>query len=112
MESIKALEECIELQKKKSKDYQYEKSSVKQADYYPRGVDTLYDIMLAKMLRFRSVADKLKNGENAEFESMEDSMKDLINYASFTVAWLRRDIQGQRNDVNLFGEKHDDKFYE
>jgi len=91
-ESVKVLQECIELQNKKGDDYQSSKSSVRQADYYPRGLETLYDIVWAKMLRVRSVLDK---GESANFESIEDSFKDLINYASFAVAWCRGKIDGQ-----------------
>lgn len=91
-ESVRVLKECIDLQKQKSADYQAEESSVRQADYYPRGLETLYDIIWAKMLRIRSVLDK---GENANFESIEDSFKDLINYASFAVAWKRGGVDGQ-----------------
>jgi len=91
-ESVKVLDECIKLQLAKSADYQSKNSSVRQADYYPRGLETLYDICWAKMLRIRSVLDK---GEDANFESVEDSFKDLINYASFAVSWNRGRIDGQ-----------------
>ena len=37
-ESIKVLQECAEIQDKKSRDYQNPNSRIKQADYYPRGV--------------------------------------------------------------------------
>ena len=39
-ESIKVLQECAELQLKKSNDYQNPNSRIKQADYYPRGIET------------------------------------------------------------------------
>src|SRR5665213_2418504 len=34
-ESVKVLQECIDLQLKKSRDYQNPASTIKQADYYP-----------------------------------------------------------------------------
>ena len=40
-ESVSVLQECIELQTKKAKDYQNPNSKIKQADYYPNGVATL-----------------------------------------------------------------------
>ena len=44
-ESVKVLREAIELQLKKSKDYQNENSNVKQAMHYRRGVDSIHDVM-------------------------------------------------------------------
>lgn len=95
-ESVKVLQECIELQLKKSADYQNPNSSVVQADYYPHGVNTIHDIMHGKMLRMRSVLDAMEvPGYKPNFESLEDSAKDLINYASFLVSYARGRIPGQ-----------------
>lgn len=93
------LKECIELRKLKASVYQNALSSVHQADYYPRGVRSIYDIMHAKMLRIRSILETTENDPNyePEFESIEDSLKDLINYTSFAASWLRGGIQGQTN---------------
>jgi hypothetical protein len=91
-ESVKILRECIEVQNAKSADYQNPASSVKQADYYPNGIATLHDILHAKMLRAKSL---IESGNQPNNESLEDSYKDLINYASFAVAWLRGGIPGQ-----------------
>lgn len=104
-ESVKVLRECIELQNKKSQDYQAEESSVKQADYYPNGVSTIHDIMHAKMLRMKSLQDKMKSGKEPNFESLADSAKDLINYASFYVAWLRNGIDGQDPKKDIFNKE-------
>jgi len=97
-ESVKVLQECIDLQCKKANDYQNPNSKIKQADYYPRGIHTIVDIIWAKILRTRSVleAQELDPDYSPNFESMEDSLKDLINYASFGVAWLRNGIDGQQ----------------
>jgi hypothetical protein len=96
-ESIKIINEAIALQLRKSNDYQNDKSRIKQADYYPRGVLTILDIVYAKVLRMYSVIEAMENDPNYEqnFESIEDSCKDLINYASFIGAYARGGIEGQ-----------------
>ena len=99
-ESLKVLQECAELQAKKSNDYQNPNSRVRQADYYPAGVATIIDIIHAKTLRIRSVIEAMENDPNYKpnFESVEDSGKDLINYASFLVAYVRGGIDGQEKN--------------
>lgn len=92
-ESVKVLNECAELQLKKSNDYQNPNSKVKQAMHYRRGVDTIYDIMHGKMLRIQSLLEA--KTDNPNFESLEDSFKDLINYGSFAVSYLRGKMDGQ-----------------
>ena len=101
-ESVKILKECIELQIKKGRDYQNPNSSVKQAMYYPRGINSIHDVVNAKKLRIDSL---LEAGDFAHFESLEDSYKDLINYASFAVSWLRGEIDGQDTDADMFNRK-------
>lgn len=99
-ESIKVLQECAELQLKKSNDYQNPKSRIKQANYYPRGVASILDTIQTKVLRTYSVMEamELDPDYNPNFESLEDSFKDMINYASFAVAYLRGGIDGQTED--------------
>lgn len=96
-ESIKILHECAELQLKKSNDYQNPNSTIRQADYYPRGFASILDIIHTKVLRMRSVLEAMENDPNynPNFESLEDSAKDLINYASFAAAFIRGGIDGQ-----------------
>jgi hypothetical protein len=101
--SIDVLKECEALQRKKSADYQAVNSSVRQIDYYPRGIDTILDIILAKYLRMRSIADKSRDSAiSPNNESLEDSAMDMINYASFLVAYLRKQMPGQTNDRDAF----------
>jgi hypothetical protein len=83
-ESIKVLQECAEIQLKKSKDYQNDLSRIRQADYYPRGVATITDLIYAKTLRMQSV-----------IEAMEKDPSYLINYASFVVSYCRGAMDGQ-----------------
>ena len=107
-ESVKILMECIDLQIKKSNDYQNPNSSIKQADYYPRGFSTLLDTIQAKALRMRSVMDAMEYADySPNFESLEDSCKDLINYASFAAAYLRGGIDGQSKDRDFLNIKID-----
>lgn len=105
--SLKILQECAEIQSKKSKDYQSDVSSVEQADYYVNGVSTIYDIMWAKMLRIKSIQETVQRDPDHEpnFEGLRDSVVDLINYASFYGAYLDNGIPGQDEDRDIFNRK-------
>lgn len=96
-ESLRVLQECAELQAKKSNDYQNPNSRIRQADYYPRGVATILDVIHAKVLRAQSVLEAMENDPaySPNFESLEDSFKDLINYGSFAVSFCRGKMEGQ-----------------
>lgn len=102
--SVKVLQECVELQLRKSRDYQNENSNVVQAMHYRRGIDSIHDIMQGKMYRAQSLLESGTHGA-ANFESLEDTYKDLINYASFAVAWLRGGIPGQDATRDIFNKK-------
>jgi hypothetical protein len=106
-ESMRVLMECITLQGKKSRDYQNPNSTIVQADYYPHGVDTIFDIMHAKMLRIKSVLEAMKYDPTyaPNFESIEDSAKDLINYASFFCSYTRGKMEGQDPERDIFNRK-------
>ena len=102
---IDILNECITLQESKARDYQNDNSTIVQADYYPRGLATIFDIIHAKVLRARSVLEAMEYDDTYEpnFESLEDSLKDMINYAAFAVSWSRGGIEGQdlyRDELN------------
>ena len=103
-ESILVLQECAELQSKKSEDYQNPNSNVKQADHYRRGVDSIHDTMHGKMLRAQSL---LESGNTANFESLEDTYKDLINYASFAVSYIRGKMEGQKPELDYLNNPKD-----
>ena len=102
-ESVKVLRECVDLQLKKSQDYQNPNSNVKQAMHYRRGIDTIHDTMQGKMYRAQSLLES-NRADQANFESLEDTYKDLINYASFAVAWLRGGIEGQNPNRDMFNK--------
>lgn len=100
-ESLKVLRECAELQSKKSEDYQNPNSSIVQSDYYPRGVLSLMDTIHAKYLRSVSLVEAAEHGAEPNFESLEDTFKDMINYCSFAAAWCRGGVPGQTPDMTL-----------
>ena len=106
-ESIKVLQECAEIQDKKSRDYQNENSRIRQADYYPRGILSIMELINTKTIRLWSVLEAMENDPNYEpnFESIEDSLKDLINYSSFAVAYSRGKIDGQTPDRDFLNRK-------
>ncbi|CAB5221446.1 Clostridium phage phiCTP1, Gp74 [uncultured Caudovirales phage] len=101
-ESVKVLQECIDLQNKKSQDYQNPNSNVVQAMHYRRGVDSIHDVMQGKMYRAQSL---LESGSAANFESLEDTYKDLINYASFAISYMRGKMEGQDPTRDMFNKK-------
>ena len=109
MKPLQILKKAAELQTKKGDDYQNRSSRVRQADYYPHGVNTIMDIMLGKLLRMQSLLETIEiNGDyGPNFESLEDSALDLINYTSFFGAYLDGDIDGQESTKDIFNRKYE-----
>ena len=105
--SANILLEAAEIQEKKGQDYNNAVSSVEQADYYPRGVTSILDIINAKYLRMVSVLETMQAGGKVNFESVEDSAIDMINYASFIVAYMRGQVPGQKPGYDIFNRKSD-----
>lgn len=100
-ESVKVLQECAELQTRKSQDYQNEQSNIVQAMHYRRGVDTIHDMIWQKLIRAQSLLESGRADE-ANFESLEDTYKDLINYSSFAVSYIRGKMEGQDPNRDMF----------
>ena len=100
-ESVEVLKECIELQNRKSQDYQSKESNVTQAMHYRRGVDSIHDIIQGKCYRAQSL---LESGGDPNFESLEDTYKDMINYASFAVSYMRGKMDGQQSGRDMFNK--------
>jgi hypothetical protein len=98
--SLEVLKRAAEIQTKKSSDYQNPNSRIKQAMYYPRGCHTILDTMSAKVLRMQSVMEAMEaDPEYSEnFESLEDSCLDLINYATFFASYMQGKMEGQDPD--------------
>ena len=55
----------------------------------------------------RSVLEAMENDPNysPNFESIEDSAKDLINYSSFLAAYVRGGIDGQLPDRDFLNRR-------
>lgn len=106
-ESVKVLQECIDLQIRKSQDYQNPNSNIVQAMHYRRGVSTIHDMISQKLLRAQSLLEPMENGElrDPNFESLEDTYKDLINYASFAVSYIRGQMEGQDPTRDMLNRK-------
>lgn len=104
-ESANILLEAAEIQQKKGDDYQNALSRVRQVDHYPRGVYTILDTVNGKLLRMYSVLETMEAGGKINFESVEDSALDAINYLSFIVAYLRGDIDGQEPGKDIFNRR-------
>ena len=96
-DSLKILQKAAEIQNKKGNDYQNPNSRIRQAMYYPRGCATILDIMHAKILRMQSVLEAMESDPDyaPNFESLEDSCIDMINYASFFAAYMQGGMDGQ-----------------
>lgn len=103
--SANVLLEAATLQEKKGKDYQNPLSRVRQADHYPRGVYSILDVVNGKVLRMYSVLETMEAGGDVNFESVEDSAIDAINYLSFIVAYMRGEIDGQEADKDIFNRR-------
>ena len=106
--SANILLEAADIQEKKGQDYNNAASRVQQADYYEHGVWTILDIIKAKYLRMVSVLEAQEAGGKPNYESVEDSALDMINYASFVVAYCRGQIPGQDPDKDIFNKPKKD----
>ncbi len=80
--AIDIMKEAIELKERKSKDYQG--SQFTEEDYFPFGHKSYIHMLHTKMLRIRSVAEQ----ESTNFESLTDSLIDMINYSAMYAAWV------------------------
>lgn len=108
---LESLKLAAEILIKKSADYQNDKSRVRQADYYPRGVMSIMDIIHTKYLRATSLLEKAEqDGGEPNFESIEDTFIDMCNYCAIAAAWCRGEIDGQKlmpyDQVNLFSNRN------
>ncbi len=80
--AIQVMKDAIALKERKSKDYQG--GMWTEEDYFPFQHQSYLHMIHTKYLRIRSVAEK----EATNFESLEDSLIDMINYCAMYGAWL------------------------
>ena len=80
--AIQILKDAATLKELKSKDYQG--GLFTEEDYFPFGEQSYVHMLWTKMLRLRSVLEQ----DNPNFESAEDTLLDMINYAAMMAAYL------------------------
>jgi predicted HAD superfamily Cof-like phosphohydrolase len=84
-----ALIEAHKLRITKSQDYQSDGSNISLEEYFPFGDESYVHMINQKCLRVRScVSSSSTKGPN--FESLQDSLVDLINYSSFYYEYLEK----------------------
>ena len=88
VDAIQIMKDAIALKQQKSKDYQGDMWT--EEDYFPFGNESYLHMIHTKYLRIRSVAAQ----KEANFESLEDSLIDMINYCAMFAAYL----ENQKND--------------
>lgn len=76
-----------ELRAKKGNDYN---TSVQLVDYFPFGHQSYVQMVYLKALRLVSLTEVTSQGREPNFESVEDTVLDLLNYATFYAEWLER----------------------
>lgn len=104
-EVVRIFKKCIETFEKKSQDYNSPLSKVRPADYYPRGVDSLIEMIdVHKRLRQTSLLDSMRWAEvpTVNFESVADTVLDRIVYLAIMWEWLQFMTPGQSADRDIF----------
>ena len=80
------MKKAIDLKERKSQDYQG--SIFREDDYFPYGHKSFMHMIHTKYLRMRSVVEQ--KGET-NFESLEDTLLDMISYCAMYGAWIERE---------------------
>ncbi len=96
--AIDIMKDAIALKERKSKDYQG--SQFTESDYFPFGHTSYIHMLHTKMLRIRSVAEQ----ESTNFESLTDSLIDMINYSAMYAAWVENNPE-QSKELNESSEQ-------
>lgn len=76
------LKDAAALKEAKSKDYQGGRWT--EEDYFPFGHQSFMHMIHTKYMRMMSVAEQ----QDVNFESLEDTLIDMINYAAMYAAWI------------------------
>lgn len=100
--SVTVLFEAMDMQFKKNHDY--DSGGITRADYFIHGLDSFEYEINKKWLRLRSVLWLTKRKISLNFESVEASLMDAINYLSFMVAWIRHKLEGQSPLRDLYNQ--------
>ena len=95
----------IDLVERKSKDYG--QHDPERALYFPFGNASYAQMEYTKMQRIMSlVRQELEGGSPPNFESLDDSVRDLVAYGLFHLAFLRKQRASRHTgDQPLLGER-------
>jgi len=80
-------DETVKLSIAKSGDYG-DPSPAKES-YFPFGEASYAHMLATKTLRIVNLVKKAQRGEGANFEGLDDSLADLLNYTLFFMAYRR-----------------------
>ena len=80
--AIQILKDAAALKEAKSKDYQGGKWT--EEDYFPFGDQSYMHMIHTKYLRMRNIMEV----DDVNFESLEDTLIDMINYCAMYAAYL------------------------
>ncbi|AIY89919.1 nucleotide modification associated domain-containing protein [Geoglobus acetivorans] len=83
--------ECLEIARKKNRDYAGNRSPFHNFELCERlGICSLEEGILVRMTdKMSRIANLLKKEADVRDESIEDTLKDLINYSAILIAYLR-----------------------
>lgn len=77
--------QALRLLSKKAQDYN---TGVERSQYFPFGLTSYSHMIQTKALRLVSLC---KNNQEPNFESAEDTLLDLINYAAIAIAEMSKE---------------------
>lgn len=78
---LRVFEACVSLVLQKSQDYGTPDPARK--DYFPFGDASYVHMLHTKTKRLVSLTKRVQEGKAVNFEGVDDTLKDLINYAMF-----------------------------
>lgn len=87
-EYLSLLDNAMNLVMAKQQDYQSKTSAITLEDYFPFGHKSYIQMLHTKVTRLRSLVEAMDAGVEPNFESIKDSVNDLINYAVFYLKYL------------------------
>ena len=85
--------EITQLRRRKGRDYN---TSVQIPDYFPLGHQSYFQMIFIKTKRIQSLLEVMKEGREANFEGLRDTVLDLLNYAVFYAEWIDAQEEGRK----------------
>lgn len=79
------LKRITELRAQKGNDYN---TGVQLEDYFPLGHKSYFQMVFLKTKRIQSILEVMDQGKPLNFEGLEDTILDLLNYATFYAEFI------------------------